>query len=204
MEQAKKTSDVLRDIISKHPSGMIQVSEITQTLHEKGFGLLLFTFSFPLIFPLIPGMSSILSLPLLFFSIQMAMGKQDVLLPQKLAMKSISASLFETTIRKILPWLEKIERFVKPRGDAVFTPLMERFIGLYAFSLAGCIALPLSFVTNIIPAAGISVMALALMQRDQKVFWIGAFIGLIGLIISIIAVYVIAISILFVGENVAG
>lgn len=204
MEQTKKTSDVLREIVAKHPSGMIQVNRITQTLHEKGFGLLLFTFAFPLIFPLIPGMSSILSLPLLFFSLQMAAGKHDVLLPRKLAVKSISASSFESTIKKILPWLEKIERYVKPRGEGLFTPLMERFIGLYAFALAGCIALPLSFVTNIIPAAGISVMALALMQRDQKVFWIGALIGLVGLVISIIAVYAIVMGFLFVGETVAG
>lgn len=100
----------------------------------------------------------------------------------------MQTSSLRTIIEKVLPYLQKLELYFKPNREHLLTARMEQLIGFFSLVLAGCIMLPLSVLSNTIPAAGISIMALGMLERDGRAAIAGFVVGFIGLIITIIAV----------------
>ncbi len=74
--------------------------------------------------------------------------------------------------RKVIPMLEKLEKLLAPRLEFVFGPIGDRFIGLICFLLSLILILPIPG-GNMLPAAAISIFALALTQRDGLFALIG-------------------------------
>ena len=189
-DENEKSSDVLRGLLSKHPGDTISMHQITEGLKDRGFAILLLLFAFPMALPLPypPGFSSLVSLPLLFLSLQMTLGHKSLYLPAFAGRKTMQTSSLRTIIEKVLPYLQKLELYFKPNREHLLTARMEQLIGFFSLVLAGCIMLPLSVLSNTIPAAGISIMALGMLERDGRAAIAGFVVGFIGLIITIIAV----------------
>ena len=68
-----------------------------------------------------------------------------------------------------------------------FSVYCEQFVGLISLIAATAVAIPL-FMTNAIPALGITVMALGLMNRDGLIIIAGFIISIVGVAIAIAAV----------------
>jgi len=66
------TSEFLRNVVRANKSDRITIDELKTTMHERGFGILLIAFSLPLAVPLpyIPGVTTILAIPLFFFLVK--------------------------------------------------------------------------------------------------------------------------------------
>lgn len=168
----------------------LSVREVLDALRERGFALVLLIFALPMAFPIPypPGFSSLISLPLFLFTAQLAMGRNSLWLPEKLAQKRLHSPTLVTVVEKAIPWLEKCEKWLQPRHERMTNALAERLIGVFALILTGCIMLPLSMISNTIPAAGISLMSLGLLERDGKAVMLGAIVGLVGLMVTLAAV----------------
>lgn len=192
-DENEKSSEVLKDLLAKHPGETISMREITEGLSDRGFALLLLLFAFPMALPLPypPGFSSLVSLPLLFLSLQMTVGRSSLYLPEFVGKKTMQTASLRTIIDKVLPYLQKLELYLKPNREHLLSRRMEQLIGFFSLVLAGCIMLPLSVLSNTIPAAGISLMALGMLERDGRAVIAGFAVGLIGFIITILAVAVI-------------
>ncbi|MDX2113533.1 MAG: exopolysaccharide biosynthesis protein [Alphaproteobacteria bacterium] len=192
-DENEKSSDVLRDLLSKHTGDTISMHDITEGLRDRGFAILLLLFAFPMALPLPypPGFSSLVSLPLLFLSLQMTIGRKSLYLPDMVGRKTMKTESLRTIIEKILPYLQKLELYFKPNREHLLSARIEQLIGFFSLVLAGCIMLPLSVLSNTIPAAGISIMALGMLERDGRAVIAGFVVGLVGFIISILAVAVI-------------
>ncbi len=167
--------------------------DITEGLRDRGFAVLLLLFAFPMALPLPypPGFSSLVSLPLLFLSMQMTFGRQSLYLPKFVGRKTMRTESLRAVIGKVLPYLQKLELYFKPNREHFFSSRMEQLIGFFSLILACCILLPLSVLSNTIPAAGISIMALGMLERDGRAVIAGFVVGLIGFIVTILAVAVI-------------
>ncbi len=168
----RSTSDILHDVTGFH-GGSISIRDLSAQLGDRGFGLMLLLFSLPNSIPLpIPGISTITSLPLIFFATQLCLGKERIWLPQWLADRQIPMGSLRPLIQKSLPWIIKLEKFAKPRLDKITTRKFERFAGVLILILALLIALPIP-LGNLPLGIAMAVLALAITERDGIVMITG-------------------------------
>jgi hypothetical protein len=178
-------SETLRKIGEKPENGKTTISELMEDFHENGILLAMIFFALPVAIPLPypPGFTTIMGIPLMILSIQMIIGSKKVRLPQKVNDYELKNSTLKTISNKVVPLIEFVERYSKPRISFTRSVYCEQMVGLACFIAAFSVALPLP-MTNSIPALGIAVMALGLLNRDGVVVIGGFFIGLVGVIIA--------------------
>ncbi|MBP6366108.1 MAG: exopolysaccharide biosynthesis protein [Nitrosomonas sp.] len=183
----RPTSDFLAVVVVENKNEAMTVGEIKNALHERGFGILMAIAAFPICIPLPvpPGYTTIFSIPLFIFSIQMVLGMQAPWLPAWIEKKYVKRSSLEKLIAKANPWLKKIEERMQPRMTYISVHTWERIIGIFSFVFAVAVALPIPLV-NFPPGLGILVMSLGLLNRDGVTILIGMIIGTIGIGITMI------------------
>ena len=182
-------SETLKRIGQKSKNGKTRIAELMEDFHENGILLAIIFFALPVAIPLPypPGFTTIMGVPLMILSIQMLMGGKKVKLPNKVNEYKIKNSTLKTISDKIVPMIESVEKYVKPRYAFARSVYCEQFVGFISFIAAVSVALPLPF-TNAIPALGMTVMALGLLNRDGLVIIFGFIITIIGLIIAFSAI----------------
>jgi hypothetical protein len=181
-----KTSELLSQIIDgRNEDENVSLGEINAALHEKGFALLLILFSVPIAVPLPypPGFTTILGMPLLFYTVQMMMGKVDPWLPKKIAEKEIKISHLKAVIKHSIKFFQFIEKITRPRILVLSSLNGERLIGFLGFLCAVSVSLPIMF-GNAVPSLGILIMSIGLLNRDGIIIIFGILVSLIGLFIS--------------------
>lgn len=176
----RSTSSILHELTGFHGDS-ISVRDLSAQLGDRGFGLMLLLFALPNTIPLpIPGISTLTSMPLIFFACQLCLGKERIWLPDWLAHRQIPMRKLRPLIQKSLPWLVKLEKVVKPKLDKITTRSFERFAGGLILLLAVLIALPIP-LGNLPLGIALAVMALAITERDGIVMitgWLLTFFAL--------------------------
>jgi hypothetical protein len=179
--RARRTSEILRGIIENNPQEQITVEQIVAGMGTSSFGTSLMVFSIPEVIPIpIPGMSAVVALPAGIISAQMIFGKGEVRLPKALLKRSVPRKAFAKAVNTILPYLERAEKGVRPRGQWVSSPLAKRLLGGLIFLLSVAITLPIP-MTNMPPAIAIFIIGLGLVERDGKLIALGIALGLASL-----------------------
>lgn len=183
----RSTSELLENVVVVYRSDTITVGEIKNSLHERGFGVLLAIAALPLCLPIPvpPGYTTLFSIPLFIFSIQMIIGMQAPWLPAWIEKKEIKRTSLEKMVLKANPWLKKIEKRLQPRLTYISVHTWERIIGIFAFVFALSISLPIP-LTNFPPGWGILIMSLGLLSKDGITILIGMIVGTIGVGITMI------------------
>ncbi len=182
----EKLSELLRHV-SDSAGARIGLGQIADAMADRSFGAFLVVFCLPNLIPLPPGATFILGLPLVFIAFQMAFSRLDTIwLPKRLHDYTFDNKAFASVLDKFVPWMERAERYIKPRLWPARSRLYERFIGLFALLLAIVIFLPIP-LGNMGPAYSLALMGLGLTERDGIVVGIGV---LIGAIFSVIVGYV--------------
>lgn len=186
---ATLASETLKKIGQKRKNGKTKISELMEDFHENGILLAMIFFALPVAVPLPypPGFTTIMGIPLIVLSIQMLMGSKKVRLPEKINNYELKNSTLKTISDKIVPIIEAIEKYVKPRLSFARSVYCEQFVGLICLIAAISVALPIP-LTNAIPALGITIMALGLLNRDGIIIIGGFFVTIIGVIIAISAI----------------
>ena len=168
----RSTSDILHDVVGFHGE-TISIRDLSAQLVDRGFGLMLLLFALPNTIPLpIPGVSTLTSLPFIFFAAQLCLGKERIWLPRWLADRQIPMNSLRPLIQKSLPWLTRMEKVVKPRLDKITTRRFERLAGGLMLVLALLIALPIP-LGNLPLGIAMAVLALAITERDGMVMITG-------------------------------
>ncbi|WP_333023618.1 exopolysaccharide biosynthesis protein [Wolbachia endosymbiont of Pentidionis agamae] len=187
----KPASSLLEEVANIKSSDRVTLFEIKAALHERGFGILIIIFSLPLSVPLPvpPGYTTILSIPLLLFSLQILLGFDSPWMPRWLEQKSFQRSTLALIIEKTSPILKKVEKFMRPRMVFIFCRLGEKILAFIMLLSAFSIAIPLP-LTNFIPAIGITFIALSIMSRDGVFSMLGILISLFGLFITAVILIV--------------
>lgn len=182
-------SEGLQKISLKHKGGKTKISEILEDFHENGILLTMVFFALPVAIPLPypPGFTTIMGIPLMILSVQMLLGSKKVRLPQKINNYEIKNSTLKMISNKSVPIIETIEKYIKPRFSFAKSVHCEQFVGLSCLIASIAVVLPIP-LTNAIPALGITVMALGLMNRDGVIIVAGFFVALIGMLIALSAV----------------
>lgn len=167
---------------------MVSCQRIIQELGQRAFGIVLLFFALPnaLPFSVVPGISTVSSVPILIFACQMIFARKVLWLPKIIAEKPIKQETIARVIHPTLPYLIKIERFLKPRLLFMNSRLMEVINGIVIFCLAILLMLPIP-LSNFIIAGLIITFSLGLMAKD------GVFIllGYVGTTLYLSVIYLI-------------
>lgn len=157
-------SQLLRQLADDTTRERIAVGDLLNALGDRATGALLFIFAFPNILPVPPGTSAILGAPLVFLAAQLTFGMRPWL-PGIISKRSMSRADFHGMMRRVVPWLERAEKLLRPRISVLALPPCEYMIGLVCLLLALVLVLPIP-LGNMLPALSISLLALGLLERD--------------------------------------
>ena len=161
----------------------VSVRDLIDALGDRALGALLFLFAFPNVLPMPPGTSAVLGAPLVFLAAQLMVGRGPWL-PRLLASRSMSQADFAALVRRIAPWLKRGERMLRPRFSWLARPPAEFALGAVCLVLALVLVLPVP-LGNVLPAVAISLLALAIVERDG--LWV-----LAGLAVALVSAGVVS------------
>ena len=190
MSTPRALSALLEDMGRQFPEEKVRISAILEAFHERGFGILLFLFSLPAALPVpMPGLNSLIAIPLIILTWQQMIGRHTVWMPQKVLNATIERDFLVKIVEGSLPYVKKLEHFIRPRLGWMTQGRFSLLIGLAGLIMAVSGAAPLLLV-NTVPAVGITLMAVGVMMRDGLVVLIGMIGGLLW-VIGIYAVYIL-------------
>lgn len=183
-------SEVLVAVVDNHTQDTISFGELFAALHERGFALLMAVFALPhcIPVPMPPGPTEILSIPLLFFTVQMLMGRDSPWLPAWLAKYSLKRSLLALMVEKVAPKLRLVESVLKARIRVFNTPAGEKVVACMWLLFCIVIALPIPGA-NFLPGVGVLISSLGLLSEDGLVVMAGFVLGLIGCFMAVLIVF---------------
>lgn len=159
-----------------HRRERIFVSDLFHAMEDSAAVTLILLFALPNLVPVPPGTSMILGTPLLFLTIEWALGKRPWL-PGALARRSMTRIKFASMVHRAAPWMERVDRLLKPRFPILACPSAARPAAALCVVLALIIVLPIP-LGNMPPAWAISIIALGMLRRDGILVLAGVATGL--------------------------
>lgn len=180
--QPLSLSTVLVGLESRTESARITVGDFIDHLGgRRSFGavlLVLGMFAWLPIWP--PGVASIFGVALVGVAVQMIMRRPQPILPGRILRIGMNADRAQRLARRAVPWIERAERYIRPRRSSLTGPEAERWLGGVILVLALVICVPL-FMTNAPPGAAIVVLALGILARDGVFIIVGLALAVLGL-----------------------
>ncbi len=189
-QKHKKASVLLQELANnKSLKEQISLREIITSLKESSFGIVLLIFALPSALPFsgIPGVGFALSVPLVILGLQMAIGYKKVQLPTFITKLKISHEKFSALVRKTKPYLELLQKPLKPRLSFMMTTIPTCITGIFITLLAILVIIPIP-LTNPFFAFFIVVYALALTEKDGLVILINWIINAIMILLLVLLV----------------
>jgi hypothetical protein len=188
--KAASVSELLEQIGAR-TGRKVSVANLLETFGDRAFGALMFVFAAPLVLPMPPGVSALLGAPLIFITAQWMLGRKTLWLPKALLNRTMSMADFRSLSAKLKPYLEKLERRLRPRLTFMYNPLGDRLVGALCFVLALIVFLPIPF-GNMLPSFAIAAFAIGGAERDG----LAAIIGWITAALSILVLAVLSKAII--------
>jgi hypothetical protein len=200
----RSLSAMLRELAEDGRRERVAMGDLLETFRERAFGALIFIFAAPNAIPIpLPGLSALLGVPLVLLTAQLLIGRSKPWLPAFIRNRSFARSKFATVVGRLVPWLERAERLVRPRLLTLSEPTGERLIGLAALLLALLLFAPLPF-GNMLPGLALALFGIGLIERDGIAIIAGACVGIAGLALLSGAVYGLIVAALFMVRSAFG
>ncbi|SRR5690606_11717267 len=181
--QPRRVSDLLLQTLSAPGGPEITVADLVSGLKDRAFGVVLLVSALPNCIPAPPGLGSVFGLPLLFFALQLAMGREEPWLPAFVLRRRMRRTDLFKVVLRALPWIQRFERICRPRYSLLASGACERMLGAFIAVLAASVILPLP-LTNFVPAVATAVLALALLEEDGLAVVLGILVGLGGILLT--------------------
>lgn len=183
---AARASDLLVALAEAAPDERISLGQILDVIGERAFGLVLIVMALPCAVPFLYGVPQVMSLPMIFVAAQVAIGRQTLWLPGNLRERTIARSDLRALAVRSGPWLRRLELIARPRLSMLTSAAAERLFGLVMVIAALSIAMPVP-LTNSVPAIGVAVLALGMIERDGLLMLGGAVIAFVWIAFLAIA-----------------
>jgi len=176
----ERTSLLLKQLLAKLPEDDVSIGFIVLQMRRRSFGGIFIVLA---ALGLLPGISFIAGLAMLVPAFQMAIGFRAPLLPRFIRQRRIGVAAVRALGSRAIPWIEKAERYVKPRWIPLTLPPMPIIIGFLTIGLALVVMLPLPF-SNLPPALALMSFSLGLLERDGVMTGIGLILATTALVIG--------------------
>lgn len=191
-DRPTRTSEMLREFAATRTSERVSIGEIVGALGDRGLGVLITIFALPNVFPsTIPFGNVLTGIPVILFAVQLMLGVERLILPGIIARRTVGTEFLKSAAPRVAGLLAWFERLLKPRLPFMTTPRGERAIGILCMVLSVVSTLPVPFGHQL-PALGIMLIGLGLIEGDGLAMLAGAALGaagiaiLVGLVIGIV------------------
>lgn len=175
----KKLSQKLHYYFFEEERGeTVTLANIFALTEERLFGFPLALIAFFGMFP-IPGTSAIFGIAMLVITLQLLFGQTKPWVPEKLLKKTFTLDKIQGLMRRLIPWLQRVEKVTKPRLIPICHSLPGRIILGFVLSMSALIVVLPIPGANTIPSFGIFLAALGLQEDD-------GFLSLLGMIVSLL------------------
>lgn len=159
----------------------LTIAEIVARLQDRAHLALLVLFALPNTLPSIPGTSAITGIPLVYLSLQLALGRKPWL-PEAITRRSLSRQGLAQMLQRAQPWMERGERYWHPRLGQLTNSTAQQLVGVLMVILALAVLLPIPF-GNMLPSLAIIFFALGLMEEDGVWIIAGSVTMAIGILV---------------------
>ena len=174
--EAAPISCIIQEVVTRFPGERVSLGDMAEVFGDRAFGLLILLLCLP---SLLPGMASVFGIPMLVLGVQMGMGRRTPKLPAFIARQTIKQSDLLKLGGNDSKWLKRVEQYVKPRPGWFVSPVGDRIVGWLTVYSSLMLILP-GPGTNGPPAFGNMIMALGVVESDNRVTGWGALICLLG------------------------
>lgn len=162
---ARPFSQVVADIGAKEDP-KLYLGELVNAFGERGMGAMMLFFGLlNILVGAVPGSTTILGIPLLIFSVQLAFRGDQLWMPRWALKRSIDRVTYRNAVGRALPALRKVERLTRPRLSIMTSDVSEVLIGVVSCLLCIILILPI-WGGNLVPALIVTTFGFGLMQRD--------------------------------------
>src|SRR5690606_34691835 len=110
---------------------------------------------------------------------------RELRLPPALTRREIGRRRFQRTVLRLRPLMRRIERIVRPRHTALFTPRNEQLLGIVSLTVALALFVP-SPLSGYLPALALLVTGFGLVERDGLVAGAGLALGIASVALTAI------------------
>ena len=183
---AKLSVELNRYFFEESRSEKVKLSEILTLAGDSIFGFLFVILALPSALPVpAPGYSIPFGVGMFVLAFQLILGRDFPWLPAKILNGSMSIEKVQSFLGKGLPILRFFEALTKPRLSYICNSSVGRIlVGLAIAFMAVLMMIPIPG-TNTVPAIGIFVTGLGLVEDDGLISLLGLFICAVGATISI-------------------
>lgn len=164
-------SSVLREVADQDGEH-VSIGDLMERFGGRALGALLLIFGLACTLPLPPGGTTVFGLPLVLLGPQLLAGARAPWIPDRLRRRGVARADLRRGLPRVLPWLERAEAVSRPRLHFLFSSAGQRLIGLVCTILGLVLILPIP-LGNLLPGAAVTVLALALVQRDGALALVG-------------------------------
>jgi hypothetical protein len=178
MTNSDKLSFMLADAKTLLTEEKTSLGHLMVLFGDRGTAFILFLVALPAALPVpATGFFILVAPPLLFITAQLIFGRKTIWLPEEIKEKNFKTASLIGFIDKSIPWVQRMEIFIKPRLTGLTNTLATCVIGAMGFIMALSVLMPLP-LTNTVPSFGIAMMAIGVLMRDGLAVIFGAVIGL--------------------------
>jgi hypothetical protein len=183
-------SQAFRRFVDNLGAADASLAEVVQALGERSLLVALIIFSLPNCIPAPPAVGSIFALPVVIVAWQILRGYHGLRLPGILARRRVQAKHLRWMANKGMKPLVAVERRCRHRLAGLTTPRAERILAAWVLLLALVVLFP-GPMTNFLPAIGIVIVSVGLLERDGGVVLGGILFGIVAVIVAVSATVVL-------------
>jgi hypothetical protein len=154
-------SVLLNDLLIDAPAEEVTLAWLMESMGDRSFGIIMLLLAF---LALMPGASLFVGVLLAFPAFQMVVGRHGPVFPQRVASRRFRTSHLSRMLRKAVPVLRYLERFIHPRWPTPFDTT-KRLVGVVVLLLGGLLLAPVP-LSNIPPALVIMLISIAYLEED--------------------------------------
>lgn len=179
-------SENIKNILEKNSS--ISLKKVMAETHESLFGFLLALLALPSALPVpAPGYSTPFGIVIILLALQIIIGRKNPWFPSRIKEKEVPLEKFKKGISTINKFIIFFEKFIHPRLSFVYTQGFP-IIGITLLLCGLCMLLPIPG-TNTIPALGVFIISIGMIEKDGILGILGMLVSLVGITITAIILY---------------
>jgi hypothetical protein len=116
----------------------------------------------------VPGISTIFGLLIIAPALQLIFSRDRIWLPRRIRAWTVPREALNGAIRGALPYLQKVERHIRPHWTFLVRPPAMQLLGVQTLLMALVLLLPIP-LGNWPPGMTVAATGLALAQRDGRI-----------------------------------
>ncbi|EKQ66887.1 putative ABC-type transport system, permease component [Leptolyngbyaceae cyanobacterium JSC-12] len=192
---AQLSKDLYRFFIEEPSVDHVTLADVLKLAGERTFGFLFVLLALPSALPVpAAGYSVPFGIVMFLLATQLISGATTPWLPPRIMNHSIPLSRVQGFVKSGIPWMQRIERFSKPRLTPVCTSRTGRaVIGLAIALMAISMMIPIPG-TNTLPAIGIFITGFGLLDDDGAISLAGLVVCLIGASLTLSILYALVMG----------